>query len=623
MVYSRQLNLGKEVEGELLSYIEDELTKHLAERQSWLDDITRHQRDYWAEPAKEAARRPWKGAAQVIIPLSAIAAEAIHAKTMTRMFGLPQIVSVKAKQSGITATYTTQFERFMDSVLKDIKYKDSIEDSILEIEKFGTGVGKSGYERVVKTIVVDAGGIEEEREVVVKSGACAYPVSITRFMMPLTETDPQVAEWCGEQLGYTPYQFYLAEKGGLFKAGSLESIGIWFKGSVNNQDNTYADQQERNENRTPTYPSRIVIYEIWLAWDVDDSGIRKEICLHYHRDSRSFVSVRYNPYYDGHRPYRVGRYIRVEGRWPGIGICKQSEQFQREVTAQHRLRLDNAALANMRMIKISKMSGYGPDEEIYPGKMWFVNDMTHIDSIQMGEVYPSAYNNESMTVGYQQQRSGVNEITTGMPSSGTPDTATSSLTRVQEGNKKFDYAYSNIKEFANELITDIACNIQQFGAKRIEYLDLDPEGTAIRAVLEMPKEFLRDAVMFDISVASEQENKLVNRQNWTQVAGMLSQYFTGAIQLSQMIGDPRIMQLIAMRGLTGSTEAMRQVLETYDARNIEQIIPMELLTLGQQNGQANPQLSLPPGSGGASPINAGQGLGVDPQILQQLLSGAA
>jgi hypothetical protein len=72
-------------------------------------------------------------------------------------------------------------------------------------------------------------------------------------------------------------------------------------------------------------------------------------------------------------------------------------------------------LANTRMIKINKLAGYGPKEPIFPGKMWFVDDITHIDVMQLGEVYTSAFNQEQSTLMYSQQRTNVNDRSMGMP----------------------------------------------------------------------------------------------------------------------------------------------------------------------------------------------------------------
>src|SRR5690606_3910958 len=125
----------------------------------------------------------------------------------------------------------------------------------------------------------------------------------------------------------------------------------------------------------------------------------------------------------------------VEGIWPGIGVAKQVEQFQAEATTIHRQRLDNATLANMAQIVIKKGSGYGPGEPIFPGKMWFVQEVQNdIKEFKLSEVYPSSYANEQAIIGYFEKRTGVNEVILGLPQEGTPGTATSDLARLAEGN---------------------------------------------------------------------------------------------------------------------------------------------------------------------------------------------
>ena len=314
----------------------------------------------------------------------------------------------------------------------------------------------------------------------------------------------------------------------------------------------------------------------------------KEIHALYHKDSDQLMGVRYNMNKDLRRPYRKGVYFPIEHRWTGIGIAKQNDQFQEEVTTQHRQRIDNATIANMRMFKISRMSGYGNKEPIFPGKQWFVDDMTHIDSIQLGEIYPSAYNNENQTVLYSQQRTGVNEVTLGMPQVGTPGTATGDLARVQEGRKKFDYVYGNIKGFANDLVGDFAALEHQYGPRTVSFMDDTAASGVVRKVLELPSELVTDGLIFEISVAGEQDNKLINRQNWTQIAGLLVQYYDGMIKLSQLLGDKNLTVALVKKAMQGSSEAMRQILESFDTRNIERIVMTELINnpMGALNGIA-------------------------------------
>jgi hypothetical protein len=605
--YPRELNLDTATTERLVAYLESELLNHYAERQGHLDDLLKWQKDYWAKPTTEKATFPFTGAATIVIPLSAIAVEAIHARTMTTMFALPQFVTAQAV-SAEWYSVATAFERFMDrELLVEMKARKTFSDCFLEAEKFGTMIGKTGYQKVIKTAVREVNGYEQEIDVVTKAGACFDSVADARFLMPNYANDPQLAPWCGEEHSATGYELRQMENSGLFKRGTYAKIEPFITksrtGSTGQETGMrFEANQQDLEKTAPSFPERIDWVELWMGFDVDESGRDKEIVVHYHRLSKTIMSIKYNWYYDLRRPYRTNVYFPVEHRWRGIGICKQNEQFQREVTTQHRQRLDNATLANMRMIKVSKLTGYGPKEPIFPGKMWFVDDMDHVDSFQLGEIYPSSYSNEQATLIYHQQRIGINDLTLGMTQSGTPGTATSDLARLKEGNKKFDFVYANFKEFTNEIINDIAANIQQFGAHRVSYFDVAENGQLVKQYFEMPNEAVHQGLLISLKAAGEQQNDIVDRQNWTQIATILQQYFVGLTQLAMPLGNPELLQLIFTRGLGAATEAMRQILESYpNVRNADRMIVKELeaLTNGFAAAGAQPRGAI--GPGGVSP----------------------
>jgi hypothetical protein len=579
--YPRQLNLDDETKERLRSYLDEELLNHDAERSVFIDELIAWQEDYWAKPSEEEVTFPYKGAANLIIPLTAIAVEAVHARTMTTLFALEQFVSVKAMSDEFSEV-AQPFEQFLDhELIHSMNIRERINDPLLELEKFGTGVGKSGYEKIIRTAVrTNALGEDEEFKVVTKQGATIDGVSLSRFLLPFYARTAQDAPWCGEQHSQTPYYVRGLAEAGMFYKDTLEKLEPWLNATAN-QDSPFSERkfernQEELENRKPVWPKRLDWVEIWLAFDVDNSGVEKEIVVHYHRESHTFMSIRYNWHNDLHRPYRKGNYIPVEYRWTGVGICKQNEHFQAEVTAQHRQRLDNATLANVRMIKIHKLAGFGPKEPLFPGKMWFVDNMEDIETLQLGEIYPSAYNNEQATLQYSYQRTGVNEVTLGMPQVGTPGTATSDLARIQEGNKKFDYTYGNAKRLVAELVLDAACNIQQFGPKNLSYYTFNRDAEKIRQTLTLPPDLLRDCIILDINAAGQRDNKLVDRQNWQLVSQMITQYYTGMIQLAATV-DPNLVALISQNGLTAGTEAMKQILQSFDIRNVDRITIEALL----------------------------------------------
>lgn len=630
--YPRLLNLDEDTKAKLVQYLDNELLNHRAERTSFLQDIMDMQDIYWAKPSEAKKTFPFDGACNLIIPLSAIAIEKVHSSTMTTLYGTPQVISTKAKVPE-WVDIEREFEIWFDDELQNkIGIYDFSNDTHLENCKFGNCIGKSGYSKITrKAIREDANGEESEIEVIIKDTATMEPIALSRFLMPFAYIDPQTSPWVGEEKTSTPVELYDLESSGLFEKGSYKKMEAWINqlSYATNAGRIVEQNQQDLENKKPQWPKVVDWNEIWLCFNIDKDpdGEKKEIVVYYHQESRQILAVRYNWYEDLHRPYRIGKYFPIEHRWTGVGICKQNDEFQKEITIQHRQRIDNATLANTRMFKVNRLSGYGPGEPIFPGKMWFLDEMDHIEPIEFGDVYTSAFNNEQTTLMYSQQRTGVNDMSLGMQQAGTPGTATSDMAKLQESKGKSDFYLRNYKKFLNQIIIDVACNIHQFGPRNLEIQDARPGLAGIKQFFNLPEKYIRDALIFEIKTIGQSDNKMVDRQSWMQIAQMLQQYYDAQIALADQLGDPMLMKQIITQGLAASTEAMRQVLESFEVRNINRIIvtselptplgekpaqPNQILLQlmgAQQNGQQQPTSGPPAignaGGGNQTPQGAG------------------
>lgn len=589
--------------------------RHDFERPQMIDELKMWQNDYWAKPVSDRKTFPFTGAANIIIPLTAIAFETIHARTMTTLWASKPFLSVKSHGGVEFDQAEKPLENWLEYELhNNIKIFKPVNDAIMELEKFGTGILKSGYEKIVKKGVRKSESGNQEFPVLIKDGATLDYVPQANFLFPHSFKDTQLDPWAGEVHGEHPYRVKLLEDAGLFRKGSYEkllpySLGTQFsQGSTAGTARSYELKQEELEKRRSHLPHKVYWQEIQLSFDIDEDNELEEIIVHYHLDSNTLLSVRYNWYDDLHREYRTGVYMNLEGRWRGIGICKQNEAFQRAITTMHRQRLDAGTLANMGMLKIHRMSGYGPKEPIFPGKMWFLDDMTHVEPFKLSEVYNSAFANESGTLVYSQQRTGVNEATLGMPAVGTPGTATSDLARIQEGNKKFDFIMKNVKMFLNDVILDIFCNIVQFGPKNIAYFDYADGGELLKNILTMPVSLIRQSLIFDVVAAGQQSNRILDRQNWMQISQLITQYYQALLLLTQ--GQPQLQQIVLQKGMIAATEAMRQILDTFDVKNKERIIVEEIERMMQGANQPNPTGAVPPAGGN----NLSPGNGQEPRM---------
>ena len=274
----------------------------------------------------------------------------------------------------------------------------------------------------------------------------------------------------------------------------------------------WEDKVDELAKTEPLWTDIFNVYELWCSFDVDGDGMNEEIVVDFHPDSGVFLSARYNWYEDLHRPYRISNFITVEGIWPGIGVCKQVEQLQEEVTTIHRQRLDNATLANMSQIVLKKGSGYGAGEPLFPGKMWFLDDPANdIAPFSLSEIYPSSYINEENITSYYEKRTGANEVMLGLPQSGTPATATSDLTRLAEGNKRFDLVLRNVKQWLSKIGVDVITNYQLFGNQQAHWYILGEDGVWVDHVLRMPSVLVRRGAIVDITVTDTITNRQVEQ----------------------------------------------------------------------------------------------------------------
>lgn len=614
-MYSPLIYLDQKTQDELHQYIREEVDNHNAERTQWVDYLKRWDNIYWAEPSAAASNGPIKYGATIVIPLVATAVEMMVAKIKGKLYALEQFTALTLPDT--YADLTRDLEKIVDhELLTTGNLVKASEDALLEFCKFGTGIMKNGWEEVVrKAVTYDEAGNRQDRFVTIRKGLCIDPVQCSNFLMPFPSQDSNQATWCGEHHVSNPHQFYGLVKNGYLYPDAYNDLEVYFSQNLDTTGTPSANYQhnvEQKEKRIPLWPKRIEWQELWLAYDVDNDGEKEEIVVYYYRLADKIIGIRYNDRHDLSRPYFSDVYFPVEGRWAGIGLGKMGDQFQSEITTQHRQRLDAGSLANLRMYKTKRGSGVQPNEPIYYGKIWFLNDIDDLEMFQIGEVYPSAFQNEQASILHWQQRSKANEQTLGMPQVGTPGTAAGELTRVQESNSSMDYTYNRFKSLIKRVALDSMCIIGKHGVRHEAIYATINNGDDVRRFLGLDPFLIKDEIILKFDLSGQSQNKLVDRASWTQIAGILTQYFTNNLTIAQNLQDPVLSMTIARKAMTASTEAMKQFLETFDIRNLERIIltPQELMGGQQQQGIQNPAIQnglsgiMPPSSMGfVNPIN--------------------
>src|SRR5262245_32334410 len=95
-MYPRQVFLGEERENKLRQYLDDILVRYYMDTSEHIQDLLQWQKDYWAKPTNKTTNVPFKNASTIVIPVSAIAVEAVHSRTETTLYGQSQLVVAQA-----------------------------------------------------------------------------------------------------------------------------------------------------------------------------------------------------------------------------------------------------------------------------------------------------------------------------------------------------------------------------------------------------------------------------------------------------------------------------------------------------------------------------------------------
>jgi len=564
---ARQLDVDSEVLSALTSYVADELVNHHAERGKLEDRWIRENEDFWAEPlTQNSVELPVIGFANIIIPLTAIAVEAIHSRDMGQLFGLKELITVDVQEQDQPAK--AGLEKFFNNeLLNNLEFRKKVEAPLLQMTKNGTAVMMSGYREVKTHVVQSYDGSEIKVPVYRQKGAFIEGIDIKDFFMPFYAQEISDSPWVGHRFTISEYTLKQMVAAGQLAPDAYENLNGYYIG-VTIDDKVLSEVQQLTDT-TPIYPSEIELVRVLLDFDVDGNGEESSIEVIFHENSRQILSLTYAE----ERDYEKGVYFPMEYRWYGYGIAKQNNQFQEEVTAQHRQRLDNATIANMAMFKVKKSASWIKDDEpIFPGKKWFVEDMEDIQPIFIGDVKASAYNNENQVVIYSQQRTGVNELTLGMPNIGTPGTASDSLARVQESNRKSDYTYNNKKDFLNRAVYRASMNIFKYGPTQRDVYKLLPNPIETELFFRKSIDDLSNKLVFNIQLAGAKNNKVLDRNTYTQLAGMQTQYWTQIMALAQQAGDPNMVQEVAKAAMRAADLINLEILRAFDVPNPEKLI---------------------------------------------------
>jgi len=649
---------GGSREQDAVAYLDFEVRYALQARQP-LERAWRRWLEAYRAPAQQPLKQfPFEGASNYIMPIIATDVDQLYATFMQSIHATDEVWTIEPmNERWVSAAKPMQdYLAFIDRAVLNMYSVN--QRALLEMVKLGTCIYKTGWlyeRRRVNTYDEEGKVVKAERTI---SKPFVDHVRLNDFLMPTYSYAVQIDEqggapWVAERLRFRvdtlkmlagtsePLLPKIPQNKLDLVLAFEESASTEYDQKVQDLDYIKRGTGERidfdRDGTTADSSSRTggvgqIVREVEL-WEIHarletEPGVWNDVILLYHLPSRQILRAVYNYFVHGKRPYEVSRYFPGEGFY-GIGVCEQTEMFQSQISDMSNNQSDNVLLANSMMIATREGSAIGPNEPFYSGKVIVTqgNPAEEIVPIKMGTVYQDLPQMIQFMLGQKERRNSVSDLALGnmsaMPSR-TP--ATSVQAMLAEGKRRPDLTlkdlrYSGLAKVGLriiQLLKQFGSRCVDVGGQRMLKLAVEvlgsPEGMEVANKLSTPLEDAELGVGVSIAAVSASGNKEMERQ---QLQGLLQimaqQVYPQFMQAAQLAAQPGPLQSVGASMCTGITELSTRLLEQYDIRNPESMVPVF-------TPPPAPPLGLPPGAqqGPGGPGGGAPGLGG----LEGLLAGA-
>lgn len=607
------LDLSEEQEVDLINYLDQTIFEMEAEHgplvSRWEEEIEA----YEAPPAPPRST-PWHGACRITIPVIASMVDTVFPRLHSTIYSATTIVTIEEWRPEV-ADHAKAWEDMLDWIMRNELDIMRVSDSwFMETIIHGTGVVKLYWERIEQQTITydDNGKIDKTDKQVLRNQPVLVHVPNKDLLIPLSAVSIKEAPIVAHRMRMYERDLLIREDNGLYK-----NVRDRVLASEDSKIDSYDATRNEIADTTPSVPVPYTIYECWFDYDLEGDGVYQPLLATYHPLTRTLLRIQPNPYNHKRKPFREIIYFPRHDRFHGIGMATQLEQLQEEITALHRQRIDNGTVANTKMWTV--LAGSRADQSfqgVAPSLKILVDSHDEIQSLDLGEINASAFENERLAMQYAQQRSGVSDFLSGMDIANKGrTTATQTVTALQEARTRFNWSLEQVRDAIADLAEMITDLYQQFGTDTQERFTtiLGPEkGILVHELLTRNVEGydnVTDALAIQVTASSASANKAVEQQNLLGLMQMVQQqtiqYEMPLIQLILQPDVPQPLKDYALERIEGSRALMRRLMETQDVRNHGEILGTTE-ALRRQNEATAAAAQPPVGAGpGGAPLPAG------------------
>lgn len=590
------LNLSADKQKKIVDWLSDEIGSVLKSRGDLEAQWILWNKQFEAKPDSDVKNFPFERASNIVAPVQSTIVNTFVAREYNTLFGVRPLWTVRAQSKQWTdhALPTQQLLEF--SQRRELKFPVNCIEWLYDIANMGTGFIKLPW--VIETKKgkqYDGEGNIVPYEYSVSDGPRFIPIPIKDLIFPPDSIqDLQLTPWLAHRFRLRYPTLLAREKAGIYI--NIEKISKYFT----EQADRLTEEQERIE-----YLMRMEnieeyeLFEVWCDYDYDNDGVQEACVLTISIDGSALIRPILNPYSHHLRPFDRATLFPRAHRIYGIGYGQKLQRLQEAMTTAVNQAIDNNTISNTKCFKAKRGKGIKPNQKLYTGKFFMLDDLNDLDVFDLGTLNPHITTIVNFLQNFIERDSAVSDYNMGRESSvvGSGATATSTLALIQEGTKIFDFLLNNIRNPLTRVAYMLQSMYAQFKPTGVTFPLLGEEDAAlVEQTWTVPPSSV-GCLQFDLTASSAYVNETVERESWRMLFDLVVGFYSKIVEVSQIVFDPaappQLKMLLGKMAASGQL-IMERLLGHWNNKDADRlIISKEEIAQMINAGVTNP--SPPPG----------------------------
>jgi hypothetical protein len=557
--FGEPLKVSAKRKQDLENWLSTEIDLALASRQGLEDEWRTSIRLYNAIPEMQQRNVPYVMAHNHVIPLSAIAVDAIYAQVLTNITQIKPFVVVRPT-NGAYQEHARAVQKRVELGAPVWGFYSALCDLAKDACKLGTGVTYTRwYETRIKT----------KRARIAFRGPRITSIPVENVLVPGgAYGDLDNLPWIS--LIYYMTKAELQEKANLVGWDISPNVG----GTQTNTVRRAREYFTRQYGDISQGSELCDVHEIYCHFDIDNDGEQEELLVVYDHNVHQIYWMDYAPY--DHRPHTVARFNNQEYLFYGQSVVDMVKELNTIASDTLNHWLDNAFLANCRMFA-TPHGTLDAEQTIFAwaGRNIKMADPEKLREIRLSDEYTSMPQIIAMIMGLAERRTGINDLSSPRPSQvlGSRTPGITALSLLQQVSNRQTPAFDNIRNAASEALKQCIYREQERVLSgdtfTIQYLQklLGPEDAGKYIEILNDTEF-DDACTIEMAASSASVNKEAERQNLMMFGQQVfRQYVMDLVQAGMMISNPQappLMKEIVLRASEGYSKIVERIMTTFD-----------------------------------------------------------